>query len=83
MKRKTITLSDELAKLVEREAQRREVSFSEMIRQLITEKLVATAEHSRTIPWAGIVNDPGLVCGERIDETLGQEWSKDIALDRE
>jgi len=72
MKRTTITLSlsDELAELVKREAQRQRSSVSEVIRRLLSQAFMGTEERPRQIPWAGIVNDPTLVHGERIDEEL-------------
>ncbi len=82
MKRTTITLSDELAELVEREAQRQRASVSEVIRQLLSQAFVGSEEQPRQIPWAGIVNDPSFVHGKDIDEELEREWSDDIDRDR-
>ena len=82
MKRTTITLSDELAELVAREAQRQRASVSQVIRQLLSQAFMGTEERPRQIPWAGIVNDPNLVHGKSIDEELGREWSDDIDRDR-
>jgi hypothetical protein len=75
MKRTTFTLSlsDELAELVKREAQRQRSSVSEVIRRLLSQAFMGTEERPRQIPWAGIVNDPTLVHGERIDEELERE----------
>ncbi len=61
MRPTTIALSDDLAELVEHEAQRRVVSVSELIRQFIRSSLVGDAGNSRKIPWAGIVDNPKMV----------------------
>ena len=82
MKRTTITLSDELAELVEREARRQRASVSEIIRRLLSQAIIGTEERPRQIPWAGIVNDPSLVHGKDIDGELDREWSDDIDRDR-
>ena len=82
MKRTTITLSDELAELVEREAHRQHASVSEVIRRLLSQAFMGTEERPRQIPWAGIVNDPSLVHGENIDEELEREWGDDLDRDR-
>ena len=82
MKRTTITLSDELAELVEREAHRQRASVSQVIRQRLSQTFMGSQEQPRRIPWAGIVNDPKLVHGENIDEELERDWGDDIDRDR-
>ncbi len=67
MKFITITLSEELAEFVEREAHRQRASVSEVIRRLLSRAFIGTEERPRQIPWAGIVNDPSLVHGKDID----------------
>ena len=75
MKRITITLSDELAELVQCEARCQRASVSEVIRRLLSQALIGREEGPRQIPWAGIVNDPSLVHGKDIDQELDREWS--------
>jgi hypothetical protein len=82
MKRTTITLTDELAELVAREAERRRMNVSEFMRTLIKESLVGTSEKPREIPWAGLINDPALVRAEDLDEALSKNWAHDIDRDR-
>jgi len=82
MTRMTITLTDDLAKLVKLEAKRHRTSFSEVVRNLIARGLGAAGEQPREIPWAGMFHDPGMVHGERLDEELASSWVDDIDRDR-
>jgi len=36
----------------------------------------------RKIPWAGLINDPGMVSAERLDEELAERWPEDLDRDR-
>lgn len=82
MKRTTITLSEDLAELLDHEARRRRSSVSAVVRQLLTEGLVGTAERPREIPWAGIVEDPGGPPARDLDDVLAREWADDLHRDR-
>ena len=82
MKRTTITLPDELAELIAREAQRRRTSVSGVIRTLLAESLGGSDEKPREIPWAGLFSDPGMPAAERVDEALADGWADDIDRDR-
>ena len=80
MKRTTITLPDELAELVSREAHRRQTSVSGLVRDLIEKGLAL--DSPREIPWAGLFEDPEMTPAARIDDELGQHWADDIDRDR-
>ena len=82
MKRATITLPDDLADLVDREARRRQTSFSEVIRQFILQGLAGSEAKPREIPWAGLFHDPDMVPAERLDEELARHWADDLDRDR-
>lgn len=82
MKRATITLPDDLADLMDREARRRQTSFSEAVRYFIVRGLSGSEEKPREIPWAGLFHDPGMVPAERLDEELADHWADDIDRDR-
>lgn len=82
MKRTTISLSDELAERLLREAQRQQTSVSEVARRLLSQAFLGTRERPRRIPWAGIVNDPSLTHGKNLDEELARKWVDDIDRDR-
>jgi Arc/MetJ-type ribon-helix-helix transcriptional regulator len=82
MKRTTITLPDDLAELVAREAQRRRTSVSEVIRTLLAEGLGGSDEKPREIPWAGLFSDSQMPAAEHVDEALREQWADDIDRDR-
>jgi hypothetical protein len=82
MKRATITLPDDLADLVDREAQRRQASFSEVVRQFIVQGLSGSENKPREIPWAGLFHDPDMVPAERMDEALADHWADDLDRNR-
>jgi hypothetical protein len=78
MKRMTITLTEELADLVAREADRRRMTVSELVRTLIKESLLGSPERPRDIPWAGLVDEPAMVHAEDMDQALSKAWADDI-----
>lgn len=80
--RTTISLPDDLATLVALEAKRRQTTFSGAIRALITEILGGAAGKPRVIPWAGILDDPEMVSGRKVDSALAETWADDIDRDR-
>ena len=82
MKRTTITLPDELAELIAREAQRRRTSVSDVIRTLLAEALGGSDDKPRTIPWAGLFSDPEMPAASHLDEALADGWADDIDRDR-
>ncbi|MEZ5332026.1 MAG: CopG family transcriptional regulator [Thermoanaerobaculia bacterium] len=82
MRRTTIALSEELAELVEHEARSRGTSVSAVIRELVAKGLGADPTSPREIPWAGIVSDPGMVPGARVDEALTEGWADAVDRDR-
>jgi predicted transcriptional regulator len=75
-------LTNELAELVAAEANRRRMTVSELMRHLIRESLVGTAEKPRDIPWAGLIDDPAMVRAEEMDDALSKNWGNDIDRDR-
>lgn len=82
MKRTTISLPDDLSELLDDEARRLSISVSAVVRQLITERLVGSAERPREIPWAGILDDPDAPPARELEEFLDREWADDIGRDR-
>lgn len=82
MTRTTISLPDDLAELLLREARRRRVSVSQVVRSLVAEALVGTPEKPRQIPWAGLFSDPRMVAGEDVERALEGDWADDIHRDR-
>ncbi len=76
MKRTTITLSDELASLVAREARRRRTSVSDVVRTSLARDL--RGEGRRDIPWAGLCEDDTLPPASEIDKALDAGWSDEL-----
>ncbi|HZF07322.1 MAG TPA: CopG family transcriptional regulator [Thermoanaerobaculia bacterium] len=75
MKRTAITLPDDLAKLVDSEARRRQTSVSEVVRLYLVQGLAAgSSEEPRRIPWAGMVDDPEMVPAARMEELPAEHW---------
>ena len=77
MKRITVSLPDDLATRVEREAHRNRTSVSEVVRQSLVTRLGSAAEgRKRHIPFAGIA-DSGLTnTAERHDELLAEIYER-------
>lgn len=81
MKRTTIVLTDELAKVLTHEARRKQMSMSALVRTLL-EASLSSRRRTRKVPWAGIFDDPGMVTGDSVDDELGKTWAHDIESDR-
>lgn len=82
MKRTTISLPEDLAALLEREAERRGTSVSAVIRESVREALLGRSDRPREIPWAGILDDPEMPHGADVDEALKESWADAIDRDR-
>jgi Arc/MetJ-type ribon-helix-helix transcriptional regulator len=80
MRRTTISLPDETAERLEREARRRGSSVSGVVREAVEKELNFGGRKPRRIPWAGLFTDPDLVA-ERLDEALGG-WADESDRDR-
>lgn len=82
MTRATITLSDDLASMVRLEAQQRQISFSEVVRDYLSRALLGGSERRRVLPWAGLINDPTMIPAARMDDELSESWADAIDRDR-
>ena len=82
MKRTTIVLPDDLAAFVEREAKRQGIPVSELVRRAIRQTLLGSRSKPREIPWAGIIDDPQMIPGRRVDEELAKDWARDLNSNR-
>jgi Arc/MetJ-type ribon-helix-helix transcriptional regulator len=82
MKRTTIALPDDLAELVDSEARRQRTSVSDVIRRHLVRSLPGAAERPRVIAWAGLLEEPSMPSGERIDEAFAEGWADAIDRDR-
>jgi hypothetical protein len=75
MKRITIAMPDDLARAVAREAKRRDISTSEVIRVALIAQL--GIGRRRELPFAnlGSSDDPGVA--SRMEELMDEEWTLD------
>jgi Arc/MetJ-type ribon-helix-helix transcriptional regulator len=79
MKRTTISLPDDLAGIVEREARRRHISVSEVVRAAITTHF--KLDEPRELPFANLGSSGHTDTSERVDEILATEWARFIEDD--
>ncbi len=77
MKRTTISLPDDLAQSLHREARRRDVSASELTRQALQAHLGLTPGHARTVPFAAIGRSGHTSTARDMEELLEHEWDVD------
>jgi hypothetical protein len=77
MKRTTISLPDDLAAAVEREARRRHVSVSEVAREAIAKGLGRSPEGRRKIPFAALGRSGYTTTARDMEELLKVEWDLD------
>ncbi len=83
MKRTTISLPDDLAAALEREAARRRVPVSQVAREAIEARLGLTGDGPRDLPFIGIVSsEHPTTASEDIEDVLAEHWADDIARDR-
>ena len=77
MKRTTISLPDELAAALEREAQRRRVPVSQVAREAIEARLGRGAGGLRELPFAALGRSGHHTTARDIEAILDREWAGD------
>jgi metal-responsive CopG/Arc/MetJ family transcriptional regulator len=77
MTRITISLPDELAKLVTREARRQATSVSEVVRGALRMALGLSPDTPTEIPFAGIGRSGRRHTARNAEDILAREWSRD------
>jgi predicted transcriptional regulator len=77
MKRTTISLPDDLAAALEREARRRRVSVSHVAREALAERLGSGRRAPREIPFAGIGRSGYHDTARNFEEAFDAEWDRD------
>ena len=82
MRRTTISWPEDLADAVQREARRRHVSVSEVVRELVNERLGTNGGAPRALPFAAVGASGHRDVAERFDEILAKEWADAIDRDR-
>ena len=76
MRRTTITLTDELALLLEREARRRDLSVSEVARQALAAHFGPTSGQPRRLPFAAIGDSGQHHTARDAEDILASEWGR-------
>ena len=77
MKRTTISLPDELAVAVEREAGRRRTSVSQVTREALITHLGLGASTPRQLPFAALGASGTRTTARDIEQILADEWAHD------
>ena len=82
MRRTTISLPDDLATALEREARRRRVPVSQVAREAIEARLGLSDEGPRDLPFIGIAESRDSEWSAAdLDEFLAQTWADEIERD--
>jgi Arc/MetJ-type ribon-helix-helix transcriptional regulator len=76
MKRTTVTLTDELAVAVDREARRRRLSVSEILREALGAHLGLAGAEPRHLPFAALGASGTRTTARELEEILADEWSR-------
>jgi predicted transcriptional regulator len=77
MKRTTISLPDDLASALSREARRRNRSVSEVTRDALVRHLGLAADVPRELPFAKLGRSGRRSTGREMEELLAAEWDVD------
>ena len=77
MMRTTISLPDDLAQALNREAQRRHTSASEVTRTALAQHLGLAASEPRTLAFADLGHSGHDTTARDIEQLLEQEWHDD------
>jgi metal-responsive CopG/Arc/MetJ family transcriptional regulator len=73
MRRTTISIPDELADALEREANRRRIPVSQLAREAI-EKQLGRSDEPRSLPFVGLGRSGHRHTARDLDEILASEW---------
>ena len=82
MRRTTISLPDDVATALEREARRRRVPVSQVAREAIEARLGLSEEGPRDVPFIGIGSSGYSNISEDIEDLLAAEWTDATTGDR-
>jgi predicted transcriptional regulator len=74
MKRTTISLPDDLAQALNREAQRRHASASEVTRAALAQHLGLVQDQPRELPFADLGRSGHHTTARDMEQLLEQEW---------
>jgi Arc/MetJ-type ribon-helix-helix transcriptional regulator len=76
MKRTTVTLPDDLAGALEREARRRRLSVSQVTREALAAHLGLDGDEPRRLPFAALGASGHRTTGRDLEELLAAEWTR-------
>jgi hypothetical protein len=74
MKRTTLSLPDDLAQALSREARRRQSSVSEVAREALAKQMGLSPGKPRELPFAAVGNSGTSDTAENMEELLRREW---------
>jgi metal-responsive CopG/Arc/MetJ family transcriptional regulator len=77
MRRTTISLPDDMAKALDREARRRGMSVSAIAREALADRLRLRAGETRELPFVGLGRSGSRDTARRAEEILAEEWDPD------
>jgi Arc/MetJ-type ribon-helix-helix transcriptional regulator len=77
MKRTTVSLPDDLAATLAREAHRRNVSASEITRDALAQHLGLAGDRPRDLPFAAVGRSGQLNTARDMEELIAREWDED------
>jgi metal-responsive CopG/Arc/MetJ family transcriptional regulator len=77
MKRTTVSLPDDLAAALEREARRRNSSASEITREALATHLGLREDQPRDVPFAAVGRSGHRTTARDMEELLAREWDAD------
>lgn len=76
MKRTTISLPDDLALALDREARRQHASISEVTRTALAQHLRLSGDQPRELPFAGLGASGHRTTARDMEKLLDQEWGE-------
>jgi Arc/MetJ-type ribon-helix-helix transcriptional regulator len=76
MKRTTVSLPDDLAGALEREARRRRLSVSQITREALAAHLGLGGEKPRRLPFAALGASGHRTTARDLEEILAAEWTR-------
>jgi hypothetical protein len=77
MKRTTLSLPDDLAQALEREARRRSTSASAIARDALAKHLHLVPGDARPVPFAALGHSGHTTTGRDMEQLLEREWNDD------
>ena len=76
MKRTTVTLPEDIATVLQREARRRDTSASEIVRQALIPYLGLTPGEPRHLLFAALGHSGYQYTSRDVEESLAEEWGR-------